>query len=326
MITRNDAGALIPEERAKEVIKEVTHSSAVMRLGHRLPNLSRNQFRMPVLTGLAQAGFVNGDTGRKKVSKAEWDNVFMNVEEMAVIIPIPEAVLDDAEYDIFGEVQPQIVEAFGQLFDMASLFGYGKPVSWPDAVMTQAAAAGHTIDLATHLAADDDNDLFTATLGEDGVHALVEEDGYGVTGGIAPLRFKSKLRSLRDANNQPIFKALPREGIQGATMYDLDGSSLTFQENMSADEFGTEEDLALYIAGDWKRLKWAVRQDITYKILTEGVLQDNSGNITLNLAQQDSVALRAVMRLAWALPNPINRVNPDEGTRFPFAVLTEEAA
>jgi len=49
---------------------------------------------------------------------------------------------------------------------------------------------------------------------------------------------------------------------------------------------------------------------------------DGAGNIIYNLAQQDMVALRAVMRLGFALPNPINRMNPTAATRYPFAVLT----
>ena len=33
------------------------------------------------------------------------------------------------------------------------------------------------------------------------------------------------------------------------------------------------------------------------------------------------IAIRAVMRLGWALPNPVNRVNATEATRYPFAIL-----
>ena len=38
------------------------------------------------------------------------------------------------------------------------------------------------------------------------------------------------------------------------------------------------------------------------------------------------VALRCVFRAGWALPNPVNRVNPTNATRYPFAVFTPAAA
>ena len=40
-----------------------------------------------------------------------------------------------------------------------------------------------------------------------------------------------------------------------------------------------------------------------------------------NLMQNDMVALRAVMRLGWEIPNPINSVQKDKAKRCPFAVL-----
>ena len=46
--------------------------------------------------------------------------------------------------------------------------------------------------------------------------------------------------------------------------------------------------------------------------------------IIYNLPQQDMVALRVTMRLGWQLPNPINRIQPTEGNRYPFATLTDD--
>ena len=142
--------------------------------------------------------------------------------------------------------------------------------------------------------------------------AKVEEDGFGVTGHVAALTMRAKLRGLRDDNGVPIFNRT----VQAASMYELDGAPVEFPRNGSMDAA-----TALMFTGDWSQLVYAMRQDITYKILTEAVIQDGSGTIVYNLAQQDMVALRAVMRLGWQLPNPINRVNTSSSTRYPFSVL-----
>ncbi|MCB0070984.1 MAG: phage major capsid protein, partial [Caldilineaceae bacterium] len=108
LISRTDAAALIPEEVSREIIQAVPESSAVMRLARRLPNMSRKQRRMPVLSGLVTAYFVTGDNGLKQTSEAAWENKYINAEELAVIVPIPEAVLDDVDYDVWAEIRPNI--------------------------------------------------------------------------------------------------------------------------------------------------------------------------------------------------------------------------
>ena len=108
-ITRTDADALIPEAVSREIIQGVPTTSQVMRLGRRLPNMPRNKTRLPVLSALPTAYFVNGDTGLKQTTEMLWANKYLNAEELAVIVPIPEAVLADADYDIWGEIRPRIV-------------------------------------------------------------------------------------------------------------------------------------------------------------------------------------------------------------------------
>ena len=101
IITRQDAEALIPVESSKEIITAVSESSAALKLMRKLPNMTSKQRKIPILSSLPVAGFVDGDNGLKSVSAAAWKNKYITAEEIAVIIPIPEAVLDDAEYDIF---------------------------------------------------------------------------------------------------------------------------------------------------------------------------------------------------------------------------------
>jgi HK97 family phage major capsid protein len=306
LINRTKAEALIPEEISREIIQEVPMQSAIMRTARRLPPISRQKLRMPVLSGLITAYFLDGDTGRKQTSELQWQNKFIEAAELAVLVPIPEAVLDDSEYDIWGEVRPRIVEAFGRAFDQAVMYGTNAPSLWPTNLLTAATAAGHAITLGSG------SDIYEDIMGMDGVLAKVEEDGYLVTGHIAALQLRARLRGLRDTAGNPIFVY----NAQAATAYELDGVPLDFPRNGSVDA-----SQAMLISGDWNQLVYAMRQDITYKVLDQAVIQDNTGAIVYNLAQQDMVALRAVMRLGWQLPNPVNNVNTDSATRYPFSVL-----
>ena len=306
MITRTDAEALIPVEVSREIMKNVSGGSAVLPLMKKLPNLTAKQRRIPVLASLAVAGFVTGDDGLKSVTTVNWDNVFINAEEIAVIIPIPEAVLDDADYDIWGEVKPQIVDAFGRVIDGALAFGTNRPTAWPEGLVPSATAAGHVVARGTGLDIADD------VGGEDGLMALVEADGFNVNGFAGDVSIKSAFRGLRDKENGLLYQPSLQVGTPG-TLY---GQQINFVTNGAWDK-----SKALMIGGDWSQAVYAFRQDMTYKLLDQAVISDAAGKIIYNLAQQDMVALRCVMRLGWALPNPINAMNPNKATRFPFAVL-----
>lgn len=309
VIDRTDSQALIPEDVAKEILQGIPQYSTIMALATKAPNMSRKQRRVPVLSSLPLAYFVDGDTGLKQTSDIAWGNKFFNAEELAVIIPIPEAVLDDTDYDIWGEIKPRIMEAMGVAFDNAVLFGTNAPASWPTNIFAAATAAGNVVALGTGI------DLYADLLGEGGVISLVEEDGFMATGHIGHMSMRGKYRGLRDTNKQPLFKT----SMQDSTNYELDGSPLQFPRNGAFDKVK-----ALQFSGDFKQVLYTMRQDITYKILDQAVIQDAAGVIVYNLAQQDMVALRAVIRLAWQVPNPINSLKPLESARYPIAVLTPD--
>lgn len=310
IIDRSGAESLIPEERAREIIQGVIAQSAVLSRGRKLPNMSSKTYKMPVLDMLPLAYFVNGDTGQKKTTKMAWDKKLIVAEEIAVIVPIPEAVLDDSEYDIWGEVKPRIEEAFGKVIDGAVLFNVNKPDSWRNGLVDSATAAGSVVTLG---AADN---LYDKIMGEGGVIAKVEDSGFFVTGHMADISMRAKLRGLKDENGQPLFKS----DMQGSTNYSLDGSSMNFPNNGAFDK-----SKALMISGDFSQLVYSIRQDITFKLFTEGVVQNTDGTIAYNLMQQDMVALRAVMRIGWEIPNPINAMKEDKAKRFPFSILKQGA-
>lgn len=304
MISRANLSGLIPEPVTREIIQGVTAGSAVLSMGRRLPNMTSATQVMNVLDMLPMAYWVNGDNGIKKTTRMEWDKKKIYAEELAVIVPIPEAVLDDADYDIWGEVKPRLVEAFGKNIDSAVLFGTNKPTSWRDSIFESATDAGTVVT--------ETDDIYTDIMGENGVIAKVEESGFMPSGAMAAVKMRAKLRGLLDGTGRPIFKT----DMQGTTQYALDGVPMTFPLNGAFDATA-----AHMIVGDFSQLVYSIRQDVTYKILDQATIVDpTTKEIVYSLAQQDMVALRAVMRLGWEIPNPINAFAPDEDTRFPFAV------
>ena len=140
-ITRSNAEALIPQQISDEIIQALPTQSIALRLMRPMPRMTSKQTKIPVMTGLATAGFVTGDSGQKPTTNLTWDNVLITAEELAVMVPIPEAVLADASYDIWAEARPRIVEALGKAIDQAVFFGVNKPTSWPAGLVPGAVTA-----------------------------------------------------------------------------------------------------------------------------------------------------------------------------------------
>jgi len=303
-VTRADLTEVLARpEYVNQIFQSAVEQSAVMQLARRLPNMGSQTTNMAVLSAMPIAYFVNGDTGLKQTTEQAWSKKTITAEEIAAIVPIPEAVLADSNIDIWGEIKPRIGEAIGRVVDNAILFDVSSPTSWPDAIMTSITANSKTISLAAN------PDLYDAVLSENGTFALVEACGYANTGSIASVGMQGRLRGNRTSEGMPIFQ----RALDGT--YTFSGERIIFQRNGAWNEI-----TALQINGQWDQIVFSIRQDMTFKLLTEGVIQDEGGTIIYNLAQQDMVALRCVFRMGWQIANPINSVD-ETGTRYPFAAL-----
>ena len=299
MITRSDAEALIETQVAKEIIEGTIKKSKAMEMFRRLPNMTSNKTKMRVLDALPLAYWQGSDTAKKQVTKMAWKNKFITAEEIAVIVPIPEAVLDDADTDIWAEVKPRIEEAFAKKFDEAVFTGEDKPAGFREGLLPTVLEVGKTTSQGEKTLYETINDAMV----------LVEESGYDVNGVLGGVGLKGKFRMMLDNNGQPI------KGTE------IDSLPKAYVDNGAWDKTKAE-----MIVGDFSNAVYAIRQDITYKVLTEAVIQDPAdGTIMYNLAQQDMVALRCVMRLGWEVPNPVNALDSSE-TRFPFAAIVPDDA
>jgi hypothetical protein len=142
--------------------------------------------------------------------------------------------------------------------------------------------------------------------------ATLEADGYTPNGAVGNITVRGRLRQARTTTGEQndLFADMPAIMFPGS----LAG---LWPSGLSAAEL---------LVGDWNNLVVGVRQDMTYKLITEGVITDAGGLIVYNLPQQDMVALRLVFRAGYAVSNPINYQQGTEGSRYPFAVLRSPAA
>lgn len=304
VISRTDAAALIPEDVSQAFLGGATNQSLVLQTFTRIP-VAQAQTRLPILSALPVAYWVTGDTGLKQTTEVNWANKYLNIEELAAIVPIPESVLDDASYDVWGSVQPLLENAVARAVDSAAIFGTNAPASFPTAMVTAAVAAGNTYTRGTNNAA-------AGGIAEDfnGLFKLTEADGYDVDGLAAHVAYKGRLRGARTSQGEATGEVSPTN-IYGVTpVYPARGL-------WPSPGTGAAEALAFqrdqFVVG--------VRSDFTYKILDQAVIQDNTGTIIYNLAQQDMVAMRVTFRVGWQVANPINYDQAVEASRYPAGVM-----
>lgn len=307
LISRTDAGALMPEEELDAFLKGLTNESAVLSTFTRVP-VGRAQTRFPVLSALPIAYFVTGDTGLKQTTEVNWANKYLNIEEIAAIVPIPENVISDAGYPIWDQVQPLMQQAAGRTLDAAVFFGTNAPSSYPDDIVTAATAVSNVETIGTKSDADGGivGDLSTL-LGE------VEADGFDPSSGVAARTLRGLARQARNADGDRFAEVqISKDEVE------MDGVTFTFPMR---GQWPTASGSAQGIIYDPTEFVVGVRQDVTWKLLDQAVIQDNTGAIVYNLAQQDMVALRMVMRVGWQVANTINYDQPTEASRYPAGLL-----
>lgn len=323
--TEADALPLIPQEVASEIVNGITEASAVLSLFRRLPNMSSRTLRMPVLNSMGAANFIAGTVnddltlgaddeapdsvaedgipGLKSTHQMEWTNVYIHAEPLAIILPIGEDVLEDSQYPIWDEIRPRIVEAFGIAIDNAVIWGQGRPASWPSGIVPTAISRGFTYAEGAGTALVDST---SEAMG------LLEAVGYNPNGWIIDPVAKKDLRSLTDTMGRPLFVPSLTQG-EPSTLW---GLPIEYVRNGTMRRATTR-----FIVGDMNQAVYSIRTDMRFDIFREGVITDSNGVVVANLMQNDMVALRVVMRLGWAVPNPIHAMGTDRSEKYPFAIL-----
>ena len=300
---------LIPIAYSSEILDAALHQSMALSTFRRV-TMPAQVSHLPVLDVLPVAKWVTGEPtdadpegGMKAATDMAWKGLVLTAEEIAAIVVIPEAVLEDAAIDLWAEITPRLAEAIGVALDLAVFPGTGKPASWPTAIIPGAVAAGNVT-----VSAAPDQDDFNEAFGN------VEEDGYVVEAIYSKIAMMSVFRGW-NAGGVPIYLTDLRDDGRVDSVY---GVQIRYDRG---NVLGTNTHV---VVGDPNQALLGIRRDIEFKFLDQATIDVSAaqdGSALIHLAQQDSVALRVRARFAFQVANPTNRLNPTAAQRYPFAVI-----
>lgn len=295
--------AMLPPQIITDIIQEAPKSSVVLSHAKRAV-LSTQVATQPVLASLPDAYWINGRTGLMQTSEADWDDLTITAEDLGVIVPISNTLINDVNVPLWDQVKPLLAEAIGKKIDSAALFGVDKPSSWPDAVIPTAISKGNSVARGTGA----DLGVDVAMLGQ-----KVASQGFGINGFAAKPGMQWELVGLRNEQGDPIYtqtlSGSPASGLYGFPINEVDNGAW---DAGAADLVGL----------DWRKFVVGIRSDITYDIYREGVISNAEGKIVLNLMQQRMTALVVTARIGFQVANPITRL----GGGYPAGVVVPSTA
>lgn len=281
--TTVDAAALIQAERSDELLNKATQESVLARAATTVPMASGSS-SLPIFSTLPEAEFVNYTSGdrTKPTSSLAIANKTLYAAEIAVIVPVAEETLEDADESLLDTIVARGAEAIGRRLDSAILFGNkgeGKyPEHWDNSLLAAATASGNVFQVGTGV-----NDLAGSLLNAAGAVA----EGYDPSAAIAPTSLRYRIQNLRDETGAGIYHpSLSDASISDGSLVGLDAYF------MSRDFDRTKAEAFVF---DPSQVILGVRRDVSVKILTEATVNG------INLAETDQIGLRFSARYGYVL-------------------------
>jgi len=274
-------GIFVPDEIALELNMLIRDASCVESMAKHVPMKRSRMVRRKQADGVH--GYWVDKMEVKTKDAPSFETYELVAEKMAVIVPLEDQLVEDADTDLAAVIREDVVGAFAEDLDRTYL-GYEPTSPFADSLSGNVPAT-HTIPFGTNvdLAAD-----FSEAMSE------IEKDGFTVTGAITHPGVKHILRNLRDANNQPIFH---EDLSSGVPRYSLWGIPICFTRQVipTGSPEGVEMILAYFpyvIIGDRVGLQISRSTEAT---LTQGT------ETPINLWEQDMHAYRFVTRKAFVV-------------------------
>ena len=264
--------AFLPAQISKDIIQQTQTASAVMALARQV-SLPGTGVAIPVITGDPTAEWV-AETGKKPVSNSEVVSKLLRPYKIAVIETVSKELVRDADA-LYAALAQRLPNALAKAFDNTVIGGTVAPGSDFD---TFAAATAQDISTGTYAA-------LVAADGDVTAHGGIV-NGYA----IAP-QGRSILLGAVDADGRPLFI---NNAAEGAVPVILGAKTVMSKGLYKADASGN----IVGVVGDWSQAVYGTVEGIQISVSDQATLDIGGGN-TINLWQQNMVAIRAEMEIGF---------------------------
>lgn len=264
--------AFLPAQISKDIIQQTQTASAVMALARQV-TLPGTGVAIPVITGDPTAEWV-AETGKKPVSNSEVVSKLLRPYKIAVIETVSKELTRDADA-LYAALAQRLPNALAKAFDNTVIGGTVAPGSDFD---TFAAATAQDISTGTYAA-------LVAADGDVTAHGGIV-NGYA----IAP-QGRSILLGAVDADGRPLFI---NNAAEGAVPVILGAKTVMSKGLYKADASGN----IVGVVGDWSQAVYGTVEGIQISVSDQATLDIGGGN-TINLWQQNMVAIRAEMEIGF---------------------------
>lgn len=264
--------AFLPAQISKDIIQQTQTASAVMALARQV-SLPGTGVAIPVITGDPTAEWA-AETGKKPVSNSEVSSKLLRPYKIAVIETVSKELVRDADA-LYAALAQRLPNALAKAFDNTVIGGTAAPGSDFDTFATATAQDISTGTYAALVAADGD----------------VTAHGGIVNGfAIAP-QGRSILLGAVDGDGRPLFI---NNAAEGAVPVILGAKTVMSKGLYKADASGN----IVGVVGDWSQAVYGTVEGIQISVSDQATLDIGGGN-TINLWQQNMVAIRAEMEIGF---------------------------
>jgi HK97 family phage major capsid protein len=222
------------------------------------------------------------------------------------------------------EMRPYIAEAAGRTLDQAIYFGTNKPTEWSTipAIITSCAAVSGTAG-PNNPNGNNTYPTGTNTAKQGGLAAdcnramrILASEGYRPSAFAARSTFEFDLDNARDDTGQKLLDLSKGTYMGRPIAFGGDGV-------FPAEDTG----VAQMFAYDASKFLLGIRKDMEFEVFTQGVIHDPSdGTVLYNLMTQRGIVVRLVMRVGFAVANPVTAAQPTLANRYPAVALIQGPA